>query len=62
MSEKQSKIYKDIGGQAVMEGVMMQSPADEAIAIAVNPGETDVISSCTIGTEDFLKLIVKAGL
>ena len=35
---------------------------NEAIAIAVNPGETDVISSCTIGTEDFLKLIVKAGL
>ena len=35
---------------------------DEAIAIAVNPGETDVITSCTIGTEDFLKLIVKSGL
>ena len=27
--------YKDIGGQAVMEGVMMQSPADESMAIAV---------------------------
>ena len=27
--------YKDIGGQAVMEGVMMQSPSDESIAIAV---------------------------
>ena len=35
---------------------------NEAIAVAVNPGETDVISSCTIGTEDFLQLIVKAGL
>ena len=35
---------------------------NEAIAVAVNPGETDVIASCTIGTEDFLKLIVKAGL
>lgn len=35
---------------------------NEAIAVAANPGETDVISSCTIGTDDFLKLIVKAGL
>ncbi len=35
---------------------------NEAIAIAVNPGETDVVTSCTIGTEDFLKLIVKSGL
>ena len=35
---------------------------NEAIAIAVNPAETDVISSCTIGTDDFLKLIVKSGL
>ena len=35
---------------------------NEAIAIAVNPAETDVATSCTIGTEDFLKLIVKAGL
>ena len=35
---------------------------NEAIAVAVNPAETDVITSCTIGTEDFLKLIVKAGL
>lgn len=35
---------------------------NEAIAIAVNPSETDVASSCTIGTDDFLKLIVKAGL
>ena len=35
---------------------------NEAIAVAANPAETDVIASCTIGTEDFLKLIVKAGL
>ena len=35
---------------------------NEAIAVAVNPAETDVITSCTIGTEDFLKLIVKSGL
>lgn len=35
---------------------------NEAIAVAANPGETDVISSCTIGTDDFLKLIVKSGL
>jgi len=35
---------------------------NEAIAIAANPAETDVIASCTIGVEDFLKLIVKSGL
>ena len=37
MSEKNPKKcpYQDIGGQAVMEGVMMQSPANESIAIAV---------------------------
>ena len=35
---------------------------NEAIAIAANPGETDVATSCTIGTDDFLKLIVKSGL
>ena len=35
---------------------------NEAIAIAVNPGETDVVTSCTIGTDGFLQLIVKAGL
>ena len=38
------------------------STLNEAIAVAANPAESDVISSCTIGTEDFLKLIVKAGL
>ena len=35
---------------------------NEAIAIAANPAETDVAASCTIGVEDFLTLIVKAGL
>ena len=35
---------------------------NEAIAIARNPAETDVVSSCTIGTSDFLMLIVKAGM
>ena len=35
---------------------------NEAIAVAANPAESDVISSCTIGTSEFLKLIVKAGL
>ena len=35
---------------------------NEAIAIAANPGETDVVASCTIGTYAFLQLIVKAGL
>ena len=35
---------------------------NEAIAIAANPAETDVIASCTIKIDAFLKLIVKAGL
>jgi len=35
---------------------------NEAIAIAANPAETDVVASCTIGTDAFLQLIVKAGL
>lgn len=35
---------------------------NEAIAIAVNPAETDVNTSCTIGTDAFLQLIVKSGL
>ena len=46
MSEKQSKIFKDIGGQAVMEGVMMQSPADEAIAIAVRRPSGRIVVTC----------------
>jgi len=35
------------------------STLDTAIMTAAKPGETDVISSCTIGTTDFLKLLVK---
>lgn len=31
----------------------------EAIVVATTPAETDVISSCTIGTGDFLKLLEK---
>ena len=46
MSEKQSKIYTDIGGQAVMEGVMMQSTADEAIAIAVRRPSGRIVVTC----------------
>ena len=47
MSEvKQSKMYKDIGGQAVMEGVMMQSPADESIAIAVRRPSGRIVVTC----------------
>ena len=46
MSEKQSKIMKDIGGQAVMEGVMMQSPADETIAIAVRRPSGRIVVTC----------------
>ena len=32
----------------------------EAIVIAGNPAETDVIATCTIGIDDFQKLLVKA--
>ena len=42
MSEKQSKIYKDIGGQAVMEGVMMKAP--DAIAISVRRPNGDIVT------------------
>lgn len=38
--------YKDIGGQAVMEGVMMQSPADESIAIAVRKPNGKIVVTC----------------
>ena len=47
MSEKkQSFQYKDIGGQAVMEGVMMQSPANESIAIAVRRPSGRIVVTC----------------
>ena len=35
------------------------STLDDAISTAINPAATDVISSCTIGTTDFLGLLVK---
>ncbi len=43
---KQSHIYKDIGGQAVMEGVMMQSPQDESVAIAVRRPDGKIYVTC----------------
>ena len=46
MSEKKSIQYKDIGGQAVMEGVMMQSPANESIAIAVRRPSGRIVVTC----------------
>lgn len=46
MSENQKVKYKDIGGQAVMEGVMMQSPADESIAIAVRRPSGRIVVTC----------------
>ena len=39
--------YKDIGGQAVMEGVMMQSPSDEPIAIAVRRPNGKIMVTCS---------------
>lgn len=39
--------YKDIGGQAVMEGVMMQSPSDESIAIAVRRPNGKIMVTCS---------------
>ena len=41
MSEKKSIQYKDIGGQAVMEGVMMKSP--DAIAISVRRPDGTIV-------------------
>ncbi|MBR1407977.1 MAG: DUF1385 domain-containing protein [Clostridia bacterium] len=43
---KKSCPYKDIGGQAVMEGVMMQSPGDESIAIAVRRPDGKIYVTC----------------
>lgn len=45
MSDK-NNMYKDIGGQAVMEGVMMQSPANESIAIAVRRPSGRIVVTC----------------
>ncbi len=38
--------YQNIGGQAVMEGVMMQSPADESLAIAVRRPNGKIVVTC----------------
>ena len=46
MSQKNEMKYKDIGGQAVMEGVMMQSPANESIAIAVRRPNGKILVTC----------------
>ncbi|MCR4706499.1 MAG: DUF1385 domain-containing protein [Clostridiales bacterium] len=43
---KQAHVYKDIGGQAVMEGVMMQSPGDESMAIAVRRPDGKIYVTC----------------
>lgn len=45
MSQKKFE-YKDIGGQAVMEGVMMQSPQDESMAIAVRKPDGRIVVTC----------------
>ena len=46
MSENKKPKYQDIGGQAVMEGVMMQSPANESMAIAVRKPNGKIVVTC----------------
>ena len=46
MSENKKPKYQDIGGQAVMEGVMMQSPASESMAIAVRKPDGKIVVTC----------------
>ena len=46
MSENKKPKYQDIGGQAVMEGVMMQSPANESMAIAVRKPDGKIVVTC----------------
>jgi len=46
MSENKKPKYQDIGGQAVMEGVMMQSPANESMAIAVRKPDGKILVTC----------------
>ena len=46
MAKMKDAPYKDIGGQAVMEGVMMQSPGDESIAIAVRRPDGKIYVNC----------------
>ena len=47
MSKNNPVKYKDIGGQAVMEGVMMQSPANESMAIAVRKPDGRIVVTVT---------------
>ena len=46
MKENKKPKYQDIGGQAVMEGVMMQSPANESMAIAVRKPDGRIMVTC----------------
>ena len=46
MSKNKTPKYQDIGGQAVMEGVMMQSPANESMAIAVRKPDGRIFVTC----------------
>ena len=46
MNQKKKIKYQDIGGQAVMEGVMMQSPANESMAIAVRRPDGKIVVTC----------------
>ena len=46
MSQNKQIKYQDIGGQAVMEGVMMQSPANESMAIAVRRPNGRIYVTC----------------
>ena len=46
MDKKNQPKYQDIGGQAVMEGVMMQSPANESVAIAVRRPNGKILVTC----------------
>ncbi|MBQ4265440.1 MAG: DUF1385 domain-containing protein [Clostridia bacterium] len=46
MSKNNTPKYQDIGGQAVMEGVMMQSPANESMAIAVRKPDGRILVTC----------------
>ena len=46
MSQQKKIKYQDIGGQAVMEGVMMQSPANESMALAVRKPDGRIVVTC----------------
>ena len=46
MAKENKPKYQDIGGQAVMEGVMMQSPGSESMAIAVRRPSGRIVVTC----------------